>query len=713
MALRSLAFFMVLMFVSAACGALGAIVPDSDPLASVDAGSIGDWTPVVEEIHGLKRFSRTEGERFILSTEGGERDFQAGVNLGATVPGHFPGELAVDAETYRRWFGQMARFGFTSIRIYTMLPPHFYQELRDYNLAHPDHPLYLIHGAWPPVGDIREENDLHAPAIVEKYRTELSDLVDAVHGNAVVDEVPGRAHGTYTADVSPWLAAWAIGSEFDGLAVAYHDEVNSGMEPFRGRYFVASSDATPTESWMAMMLDYVAESESQYGSTMPMAFVNWVTTDPLDHPFEPLTLEDYAGIDPMHVTATPAWPGGYFAAYHAYPYYPDVLRFEPGIADYMHHGVMDPYAGLLSKYAEHHAGIPLMILEFGVPTGLAKAHEAPLGRDQGDHSEQRQAEINADLLQVIADLGLAGGYVFSWTDEWFKLTWNTFDFELADRRPMWMNAWTNEAHFGLVAADPGLADTIVLDGDGGEWEDRSRVLAEGRGSIRELRAVHDEGYLYLRIVTDQPESWESRPLMLGFDVIDGEGAGIGGGVFPAADYRIVLDAEGARVEVRSDADPMLNDYAGTGIFSEEESAPGGWNLHRLITNLPYKLRWSGVTTEVEVDPAGLLHHGTTDRNDESFDSRSTWFGKGTLVEMRVPWHAIGFADPSSKTVFDADRSGEIRNFEIDRIGIGIATGNEFLTTDGYIWEPWNQVEYVEHIKAGADVFARTVIALNR
>ena len=28
----------------------------------------------------------------------------------------------------------------------------------------------------------------------------------------------------------------------------------------------------------------------------------------------------------MHIAATQAWPGGFFASYHAYPYYPDFLR---------------------------------------------------------------------------------------------------------------------------------------------------------------------------------------------------------------------------------------------------------------------------------------------------------------------------------------------------------------------------------------------------
>ena len=187
----------VLALVLTACARLEAIAPDIDPLADVQPGAIGDWTPRNETVDGLTRFAWTEGERLVVSTVGGARDFHAGVNVGATVPGRFPGELAVEASTYRRWFDQISDFGFTSIRVYTMLPPHFYAEFRAHNLENPDRPLYLIHGAWPPEEEIVEGQDFYAPHVIDEFQQELSDLVDVVHGNATIDERRGRAHGIY------------------------------------------------------------------------------------------------------------------------------------------------------------------------------------------------------------------------------------------------------------------------------------------------------------------------------------------------------------------------------------------------------------------------------------------------------------------------------------------------------------------------------------
>jgi len=66
--------------------------------------------------------------------------------------------------------------------------------------------------------------------------------------------------------------------------------------------------------------------------------------------------------------------------------------------------------------------------------------------------------IDAELLKEIKDLGLVGGFVFEWTDEWFKATWNTFKRQLpVDRRALWHDPWTNEQWFGVVAADPARA----------------------------------------------------------------------------------------------------------------------------------------------------------------------------------------------------------------------------------------------------------------
>lgn len=713
-----LSFLVAGVVLLGACSNLATLVPDVDPLAGVEVAAVGDWSAVTRDMSGLEGFSWVDGERFVINTADGERNFVAGVNLGVTIPGAYPGDLAVSAETYRSWFDQIGDFGFRSIRIYTMLPPHFYEQLRAYNLANPQRPLYLIHGAWPPEDELLAAGNFYDPNVLAGFRQELADLVDVVHGSAVIGQRPGRAWGTFTADVSPWMLAWSIGIEWDPATVITSDELNADAEPFVGEFFVASDMATPTESWLASLLDAVATKEASYGKTMPLSFVNWITTDPLSHPDEADNIEDAVSVDPMHIAATAAWPGGYFAGYHVYPYYPEFQRFEAGIVDFERDGEPDAYAGMLDKLASHHTGIPLMVLEFGVPSSLGSSHSGPQGRDQGNHSEQDQAAINAEMFRIIEETGLSGGYLFEWSDEWFKVTWNTAGLEESDRRSIWMNPLNPETHFGVIALEPGSEQQIVVDGDDEDWAEQGQVLVESEAAIRELRVTHDEGYLYLKIVTDDKEPWRDSPIVVGFDSLTGVSGGLPhtDGFFPESDYAVVFDGSGASLQVRASADHLLLQYASRGYVipgpGELDEGNRQWNVFSQLIGRPLVIPTTGEQTQVEIARTGELRHGTTDPNERGFDSRNTWFGDGHTIEARIPWQALGFSDPSQQRVYEIDHSGAISYSAINRLGIAVGLADHQTVTAGYAWRKWSVPQYHERLKAGTGELSEAVIGLN-
>ena len=54
------------------------------------------WAPAPVRTAGLRTVA-TADEAFALHVRQGRVGFVPGVNLGATVPGHHPGELAIDA----------------------------------------------------------------------------------------------------------------------------------------------------------------------------------------------------------------------------------------------------------------------------------------------------------------------------------------------------------------------------------------------------------------------------------------------------------------------------------------------------------------------------------------------------------------------------------------------------------------------------------------
>ncbi len=330
----------------------------------------------------MKLPARVQGRRLALAFEGEFADrFWPGVNLGVTVPGRHPGELPATRADYDRWLDGMQDLGARVVRVYTILRPAFYEALAAHNERNPRTPLYFIQGVWIPEERFIAERDAYPTS--EEFDREISDAVAVVHGDADLPERPGHASGRYRTDVSRWLLAWSPGVEWDPYATRNTDRVHAGAPPHRGRYIRSSADATPMESWIAARLDHLATLEAERGWSRPVTFTNWLTTDPLEHPEEPMRKEDMVSVDAAHLRATSRWPGGFFASYHAYPYYPDFLRLQPGYRD-----AKDPYEAYLKDLKAHHGDQAVMITEFGVPTGIGSAHYGPLGRDQGGHSEQ-------------------------------------------------------------------------------------------------------------------------------------------------------------------------------------------------------------------------------------------------------------------------------------------------------------------------------------
>ncbi|MDQ1295841.1 MAG: hypothetical protein QG608_3728, partial [Actinomycetota bacterium] len=215
------------------------------------------WAPQERTLTGLRMVAHVEKGTYRLHTLGGDRTFLPGVNLGSTTPGHQPGELALSAADYRRWFPLMARVGFRVLRVYTIHPPAFYTELARFNRENPETPLYLVHGVYLP-DESYVTKGLYDRGVTESFTAELRDAVAAVHGDLTRPPRPGRASGTWETSVAPWVAGWIIGTELDPWAVRSTDLGRSGAPDHRGTYFTSAPQSTPTERWLAARLDELA-----------------------------------------------------------------------------------------------------------------------------------------------------------------------------------------------------------------------------------------------------------------------------------------------------------------------------------------------------------------------------------------------------------------------------------------------------------------------
>src|SRR6266851_1866814 len=254
------------------------------------------WAPRQRQVGGLRAIATSQPTGYSLYTAHGAVHFLPGVDLGATTPSHQPGELAITAGDYGRWLNEMGRLGVRAIRTYTIHPPAFYSALADYDRAHPNAPIYLIPGVYLPNDIYLQKGNLYDPVATGTFRQELRDASAAVHGSLTRPPTPGHDSGRWTADVSQWTSGWIIGVEWDPFAVASTDRRNPHSPAVHGRYFHSTPNATATERWLAARMNDMASAVAATGWTVPIAFANWPTTDPLRHPNEPNPHEDLVGV---------------------------------------------------------------------------------------------------------------------------------------------------------------------------------------------------------------------------------------------------------------------------------------------------------------------------------------------------------------------------------------------------------------------------------
>ena len=640
------------------------------------------WAPAPQRHDGLTSVASSDAHGFRLHTASGDKTFVPGMNLGSTTPTHQPGELAMTGADFRRWFAEMGQMGVRAVRVYTILPPSFYDELAAYNSVHEDAPLYLVQGVYlPDESYVEPGHTLYDGPVDRGFSAELADASRAVHGDLTRPRTPGHASGTWHTDVSRWVMSWIVGVEWDPTAVRRTDARDAAAPYTPGRWFRATAGATATERWIARHLDELAGHEHARGSAPPIAFANWPTADPLRHPDEPMALEDLVGVDAEHVLPTKTWPGGTFASFHAYPYYPDFLRHEKALQQVRWDGRRDAYAGYLASLRTHFTSMPVLITEFGVPSSLGSAHRGTNGRDQGDHTEREALGMDAELMTLIKGQGMGAGFLFEWTDEWFKRTWNTEEHQRpgAERRQLWHDPLTNEQWFGVLATDAGKV------------ADAASELSPESGPVKYVLADADASYAHLDVTfRDQvPDRFTVTA-----DAVS---------AVPGADYRVDVrpKAGTAQVSVVAALDPVRLDSRRPADDAPDADQP--WHPFRLMVNR--ELHDDAHRFPAEFLDVGRLRRGSWDPASSTYDSLATWNvdRPHRTVHLRLPWSMLGMADPSGRTALGPGTPAAA--VQVPGITLGFAVPGSAPATLDWTWPTWNYVKHAERVKQGADVLA--------
>lgn len=577
-----------------------------------------------------------------------------GVNLGVAVPGKFPAEFSLSFDQYLEWLRMIGEMNANTIRTYTILPPAFYQAFAQYNLQHQDKPIYLIQGVWAPVP---EDHDYLDDGFSLSMKKEIVDVIDVLHGNAVLRPKRGKASGLYSTDVSRYVAALLFGREWEPDGVTFTNQ-NHPHTSFQGN-FIGLHNGNPMEVWLAQMMEFMVLYETTtYSMQHPVSFVNWLPLDPLHHSTEIIENErvreydnDLEQVDFMRFHATHRFIPGIYASYHAYPYYPDFIFLEERYAEFKNeNGKNDNFLAYLHHLKEHHSGIPLLITEYGVPSSRGNSHLTPLGFDQGGHNEHEHARINTQMTEDIFKSGCGGAVFFEWADEWFKHNWLVMDFEIPfERRKLWHNMENPEQNFGILALE---SRKKIMDGKLNDWGDTQPPNPNSSF----MKTAADPAYFYLAL--QSPEfDLRQQNLYIALDVAPGQA---GDHRLPFSDktfdsgFEFLLEfisRDSARILVDEPYSVYTDIYSDSiPSYASRGNRNGRFVEQLLLTNRSRESLTGQTFDSVFLNRSRLIF-GNSGRPEHS---NADWYWNDTsgILEIRLSWHLINVTDPSSGCVLD-------------------------------------------------------------
>ena len=625
--------------------------------------------------------------------------FVKGVNIGTALPGKWFTEFPNDEKIYLNWLEKIGQMNANCIRIYTLLPPEFYNALKSYNDSHPDTPLWLLQEIWPeenPTGKDYLEKDY-----VEAYFQEIEYGVDAIHGQAYIAPRKGRAYGIYTSDISKYLLAYLVGRELEPDEVITTNHNNSGFS-YKGEYFSSTAAASPCEAWLAMNCDYLAKYEEEhYASLHPVAIVSWPTLDVKEHDSEwnklgkkSLEYNDKVSIDINNISCESKMKAGFLGAYHIYPNYPDFMNNESKYNDYQDEQGRLRYGGYLQEFMEGHNKYPALVAEFGLATGMGTAHLSPDGLNHGGLTEEQQGKGIVRMMQAIKKEGYAGAIIFEWLDEWAKKTWTTEPFMIPyERHVLWHNAIDPEQNYGLLAIEP-------------QSSKAPPVIKRGNGQIKSITLNYDARFLYLKLDLFKKPDFSKEKLLIALDTYNREK-----GEFrfdPAINIsapsgaEFLLDFSGPQ-SARMLVHPGYN--ASQNRFSSYASSQGLFEEIRPLISRD-RVDKNGNPIAALYENASQLNYGTFDSN-----SYNHWYFADSTLYIRLPWGRLNFSDPSSLMVLNDSNPAE--EASRDTLGTQKTDGIiisalyydfdnqqviDLLSSDLYKWEQWELPAYSERLK---------------
>ena len=661
----------------------------------------------------VNTFITTNGSEILLN----EKSFQIhAINLGSSIPGHDDKEFAIDQQTYLRWFKLIQQMNINTIRIYTIESPAFYKAFKEYN-TNAKEPLYLIQGI--DVGDYEKNStkDYFDESLKSQLIHDVKMMVDVIHGKRIVPYSPIHGSGTYKTDVSTWTLGYIIGTEWNDVTVEYTNRLHESDNQYHGNYMKTSENAKPFERILAQVGDSLFTYESKkYGEQRLVSFGNTAQTDPFTYNE---AISDYFNkfttIDINRMETTEKVKSGIFASFQVYSGYPDYYSFQKET-------ITNTYQAYL-KDLKNHYQIPFVVTEFGYST--ARGETINFQNDDFGHSsytEEQQGNMIVSAIKAMKEVGIENFILYEWQDEWDKNVWNTIHGIDSNRSQYWHDLQTSTQSFGILAFEDGEQDTIVtIDGKKDEWKADDLILEED--GFR-LSSKYDTTYLYI-LVEKEGFSFGNETFYIPFDVTSKSGskkATIDNLTFTRdADFLLQIHGpKDTRLLVQERYNPLKAAYGHqlylTDFYVREnqplKDSPLFEDIKQITSfqDLYIKSNEYNIINKATLVDTGYLIYGNGNPKSKEFNSLSDFYYSEGILEIRIAWNLLNFADPSLMMIHDDyyENYG-IETMAIDELFIGIGTKEKTIPFGKLSLKGWREkVTYHERLKKSYEIIQKAL-----
>ncbi len=628
------------------------------------------------------RFVKTDMDNIqIYVNDNWENMTVKGVEISAFTPGHSRYKTKIDKKLVMDWLEDISELNGNTIKITGIQSPAFYNAIYDYN-REAENPIYTIHEIKLDDNKILKHFDVYDSGVLRKFKRDIKRTIDIIHGKAFLLRGKRNYSGLYLKDISEYNLGYILGANTNLELITLTDLRHKEKNQYRGEN-IYLEEGSPFEAFVAKMLDFAMEYEiDKYDQVSLFSYLTDIETDPMEYKYQPKIVKDAKiNMDKMDSGEL----NNLFVAYRFHPSSVEFLDYEDELEDEYETGFQRQLGRLKSFYKK-----PVIISDTGISSSRAISKRDLIdGYNRGGFSEKQQGEKIVQLLKSIDNIGLAGGIINSWQDDWTSITSsiNVRDYSDKNTSNFWYNAQSSNEAFGLIGFQLYGDNNVYLDGDLEDWKG-IKPLIDGEMKLK-VRA--EPSYLYLLV--EKPDlHFDREDIFIGIQITEKSGS----------DY---WESEGVRFNIPVNFIVRLNGYNESRILVHErynifdylykyyspiidkqDTAPDKYgNVFNPLYILNRRKFYFPEKDEI-IQPVyyetGKLTHGNDNPKSSNFNSLADFHVSGDIVELKIPWDIINVKNPIDMFAYeDFYSQGLEKDLKINSISFSIYDKEKEKTLD--------------------------------